>query len=410
VFEVMFFGIGFLAASLVGLVVLPLVHNRAVQLTMKRLAASAPLSMTEVQAEKDQLRAEFAMWTRRLELSVEQMKARTTGWVVELGKKSDAINRLKAELREKTAAISPLEARQKALTDQLRVIKSELTVKTAALREAERILQENQAELVNLAADLNERSGAGHSARVEVTSLRLKVQSLKDQISGYEREARELGDRLARSRKDSAAATVELQEERGKAEKLSNRVSQLKRQLIAQTTEAEVLGRRVQEVTAQTAHQAKMMPELDAETGRLRDKVVEIHNIEAQLRADLAAASGRNKAATENLLKETVIVQDQLNKAKAERTKLQQEIASMKREAEETLAAVRIDNALLRERINDIAADFARLAVALEGPNSPIGVILASEPTASNAANGGRRRAFSGTNGKGDLADRIRAL
>jgi chromosome segregation ATPase len=245
---------------------------------------------------------------------------------------------------------------------------------------------------------------------VEVTSLRLKVQSLKDQISGYEREARELGDRLARSRKDSAAATVELQEERGKAEKLSNRVSQLKRQLIAQTTEAEVLGRRVQEVTAQTAHQAKMMPELDAETGRLRDKVVEIHNIEAQLRADLAAASGRNKAATENLLKETAIVQDQLNKAKAERTKLQQEIASMKREAEETLAAVRIDNALLRERINDIAADFARLAVALEGPNSPIGVILASEPTASNAANGGRRRAFSGTNGKGDLADRIRAL
>jgi chromosome segregation ATPase len=410
VFEVMFFGIGFLAASLVGLVVLPLVHNRAVQLTMKRLAASAPLSMTEVQAEKDQLRAEFAMWTRRLELSVEQMKARTTGWVVELGKKSDAINRLKAELREKTAAISPLEARQKALTDQLRVIKSELTVKTAALREAERILQENQAELVNLAADLNERSGAGHSARVEVTSLRLKVQSLKDQISGYEREARELGDRMARSRKDSAAATVELQEERGKAEKLSNRVSQLKRQLIAQTTEAEVLGRRVQEVTAQTAHQAKMMPELDAETGRLRDKVVEIHNIEAQLRADLAAASGRNKAATENLLKETAIVQDQLNKAKAERTKLQQEIASMKREAEETLAAVRIDNALLRERINDIAADFARLAVALEGPNSPIGVILASEPTASNAANGGRRRAFSGTNGKGDLADRIRAL
>jgi chromosome segregation ATPase len=406
----MFFGIGFLAASLVGLVVLPLVHNRAVQLTMKRLAASAPLSMTEVQAEKDQLRAEFAMSTRRLELSVEQMKARTTGWVVELGKKSDAINRLKAELREKTAAMSPLEARQKALTDQLRVIKSELTVKTAALREAERILQENQAELVNLAADLNERSGAGHSARVEVTSLRLKVQSLKDQISGYERDARELGDRLARSRKDSAAATVELQEERGKAEKLSNRVSQLKRQLIAQTTEAEVLGRRVQEVTAQTAHQAKMMPELDAETGRLRDKVVEIHNIEAQLRADLAAASGRNKAATENLLKETAIVQDQLNKAKAERTKLQQEIASMKREAEETLAAVRIDNALLRERINDIAADFARLAVALEGPNSPIGVILASEPTASNAANGGRRRAFSGTNGKGDLADRIRAL
>ena len=73
---IMFFGIGFLVASLLGLVLIPLVHNRAVRLTMRRLEAATPLSMAEIQADKDQLRAEFAMSTRRLELSVEQMKAR----------------------------------------------------------------------------------------------------------------------------------------------------------------------------------------------------------------------------------------------------------------------------------------------------------------------------------------------
>ena len=71
---IMFFGIGFLVASLFGLVLIPLVHNRAVRLTMRRLEAATPLSMAEIQADKDQLRAEFAMSTRRLELSVEQMK------------------------------------------------------------------------------------------------------------------------------------------------------------------------------------------------------------------------------------------------------------------------------------------------------------------------------------------------
>ena len=67
---IMYFGIGFLFAALIGLVVVPLVHGRAVRLTMRRLEAATPLSMAEIQADKDQLRAEFAMSTRRLEMSV----------------------------------------------------------------------------------------------------------------------------------------------------------------------------------------------------------------------------------------------------------------------------------------------------------------------------------------------------
>ena len=67
----MYFGIGFLVAALLGLLFVPLVHNRAVRLTMKRLEAATPLSIAEIRADKDQLRAEFAMSPRRLEMSVE---------------------------------------------------------------------------------------------------------------------------------------------------------------------------------------------------------------------------------------------------------------------------------------------------------------------------------------------------
>src|SRR2546421_11133427 len=130
----MYFAIGFiLASALVGLVITPLVHGRAVRLTMRRLEAATPLSMAEIQADKDQLRAEFAMSTRRLELSVEQMKAKTTSQLAELGKKREAINRLKVELGEKTAAIFSLEAREKSLKDQLSATESEHSVKIGAL-------------------------------------------------------------------------------------------------------------------------------------------------------------------------------------------------------------------------------------------------------------------------------------
>src|SRR5688500_19305265 len=114
---IMFFGIGFLFAALIGLIIIPLVQARAVRLTMKRLEAATPMSMAEIQADKDQLRAEFAMSTRRLEMSVEQMKAKTTSQLAEIGKKSEAIGRLKMELGEKTAALFSLEAKEKQLTE-----------------------------------------------------------------------------------------------------------------------------------------------------------------------------------------------------------------------------------------------------------------------------------------------------
>jgi uncharacterized membrane protein YccC len=98
----MYFGIGFLVAALLGLLFIPAVHNRAIRLTMKRLEASMPVSITEIRADKDQLRAEFAVSTRRLELKIEKLKAQTTSQLAELGKKTDAINQCKKNWLRKT--------------------------------------------------------------------------------------------------------------------------------------------------------------------------------------------------------------------------------------------------------------------------------------------------------------------
>jgi chromosome segregation ATPase len=409
---IMFFGIGFFVASLVLLVLTPLVHNRAVRLTMKRLEAATPLSMAEIQADKDQLRAEFAMSTRRLEMSVEQMKAKTASQLAELSKKIDAINRLKVELGEKTATIFSLEALQKSLKDQLGATESERSAKIGALREAERMLQDKQAELSKVASDLHRRSSATDSQRVELTALRAQVEALKDRVAGYEREAHELGDRLSRERKEAAAASAELQEERARAEKLSDRVAQLERQLVTQTTEAEVLGRRVQEVEAQIADQIKVLSEREIEIAALRQKITEGQKIEADLRAELSGAAGRSKAASDGLLKEKALLEDQLNQARADRTKLQQEIASMRRDAEQTWAPERAENALLRERLEDVCAEIARLTAALEDSDSPMETMLTTEPPVSSpplAADGDHGPAASGEN-KASLADRVLAL
>src|ERR1700712_4179261 len=221
---IMYLAIGFLVSMLFGLMIVPLVHNRAVRLTTRRLEAATPLSMAEIQADKDQLRAEFAMSARRLEMSVDQLRNKTTSQLAELGKKSDAINRLKIELGEKNATIFALEAREKAIKDQLRATEEEFTTKTQALRAAEQALTDKQSELSKLNTELSDRSLMAESRQVELVAVRAQIDALKNRVGDPEQDFTATQARLEQERRASDAATQELGEARGRVENLSQRV------------------------------------------------------------------------------------------------------------------------------------------------------------------------------------------
>ena len=409
---IMYVGLGFFAASLVALAIIPFVHARAVRLTMRRLEAATPLSMAEIQADKDQLRAEFAMSTRRLEMSVDQLKTKTTSQLAELGKKTDIINRLKIDLGEKTAAIFALEARDKALKDQLHATEEELSAKTGTLREVERVLADKEAALARLGSELDDRSVLFDSQSVEVVALRTQVDALKGQILGLQKGVRDTEDRLSRERLDSEAASRELAEERGQVEKLAQRVAHLERQLAGQVAEAEILSRRLADLEMRLAEQSRMLSEREHERDQLRRAVEAARKIETDLRQELTTTDRRHGDAIEALKTEKSLIETQLDRARDDRAKLQRELAAMKREAEATWAAERVENALLRERINDVAAEVVRLTSVLEGSGSAIDAILAEESVRLQGNGGGKAQAASvgGEEGKGSLADRIRAL
>ncbi|MGA7974367.1 MAG: hypothetical protein WCA36_16330 [Pseudolabrys sp.] len=413
---IMYSGIGFIVAALIGLVIVPLIHNRAVHLTMRRLEAATPLSMAEIQADKDQLRAEFAMSTRRLEMSVEQLKSKSTGQLAELGKKGDAINRLKIELGEKTATIFALEARDKSLRDQLRATEEEVSVKTQTMHDAERTLSDKEAELAKMENELDDRSTFADAQKVEITALKAQIEALKDRLSEAGREVKAVEDRREAERVALHAATKELDEERGKVENLGRRVGELEQQLAAQTTEAEILGRRAHDLEERLTEQSRLLTQTETDLKHTLSDIENARKTESDLRAAIAELDGRTSSATAKLKAEKAELQGELERTRDERDRLSRDLASMKRETEEAWASERVENSLLRERINDVAAEVARLASALEGPDSPIDAILAAETVRDRTAGPvtvaslgevslGQQEA-----GNGNLADRIRAL
>ncbi len=140
---IMYFGIGFLFASLIGLAVIPMIHARAVRLTLRRVENSIPQSMAEIQADKDLLRAEFAMQARRLEIDAEQLKDKSANQLAELGRKNDVINRLKIEHEAQNVEAVALKTEVEALRKELANARGDVHVRAADY-------QRHEPELVSL--------------------------------------------------------------------------------------------------------------------------------------------------------------------------------------------------------------------------------------------------------------------
>src|SRR5258708_1504576 len=310
---IMYLAIGFLVSMLFGLMIVPLVHNRAVRLTTKRLEAATPLSMAEIQADKDQLRAEFAMSARRLEMSVDQLKHKTTSQLAELGKKSDAINRMKLELGEKNATIFSLEARDKAMREQLRATEEEFAAKTGALRTAEQALNDKQNELAKLNGELSDRSMMAESRQVELVAVRAQIDELKNRVGDAEKEFSATQARLQQERTESEKATRELGEARSRVENFGQPVTDLDRQLILQVKEAEMLGNRVNDLEARLTTQGKLLAERDYENKQLRQASEAAERTANELRDEIAAQGGGGKSpAFEQLRTEKAAGEEQL--------------------------------------------------------------------------------------------------
>ena len=122
---IMYFCIGFLSASLIAISITPLIHARAVRLTKRRLENAMPQSMAEIMADKDLQRADFAVSTRRLEITMEKLRESNATQLAEIGRKDDIINRLKIDRQARQVEMLLLQGEMGSLREQLRTANSQ---------------------------------------------------------------------------------------------------------------------------------------------------------------------------------------------------------------------------------------------------------------------------------------------
>lgn len=400
---VMYLAIGFLVAMLLGLMVMPLVHNRAIRLTTKRLEALNPVSMTEIQADRDQLRADFAVNVRRLETSVERYQNTTSQQLAEIGRKSDAVNRLKQAMIEKDGIIAALQTHHNALEQRLLATEEEFALKVGEVRTTEASLHEKESSLARVTAELTDRAIEFDARQIELAALNTQMETLRLRAEDAEQDAAKLRAELKSRGEQSDAAARELEETRARALQAEELASGLDRKLAAQRQEADTLRSRINILEGQISAQDDMLAGHRKENRELLEQIKAEHE---ERRRERAATAGSNTGVTDGDAEAALA--EQLHRVESERDSLKRDLEGLRQTAHAS-ATEQAENALLRERINAIAAEVTRLAITLEGPQSPIEAMLAGDPAGRTATtvNGAPAKSAPST---ASLAERIRAL
>ncbi len=404
---ILYFVLGFLGAALLALMVAPAIWNRAVILTKRRIESSVPLSLNEIQADKDQLRAEFAMSTRRLEMSVEELKNKASTQLIEINRRRDEVNKLDADNKERQAAIKKLEARSLEVTQGL----NEREGKLSALTERHHALQEEHDALLDEVKHLRTTSSDTQQAlktvEIELSASNATVEALKGTVSTYDMSEDDKAKTVANLLDEKTSLNEKLASSKEELKEARERAKTAEQELKAARKSLEKELRAFDKLKGGNAQVDSNVSEL---TSQLIDEKAKTVELEAKLaKYALQTEALLNDASNENVEAIVASLRDEIDEKSSamrnlreENEKMKLELDAIKAGADQDWTDERQEKAYMRERINDLAAQVAAMTSDLEGEGSTVKKILAETTKKADETDI--------ANGKTTLSDRIRAI
>ncbi|MBM3543445.1 MAG: hypothetical protein FJX44_02905 [Alphaproteobacteria bacterium] len=287
---VMFGALGFFLGCLLALMLASPLWNRAVKLTTKKLEATMPMSLTDIQADKDQQRAEYAIAIRKVEVQLEKAKEKATRELIEANKRrveiqvlNNEIAAAKAEIQEKDNANRVL---QQTIKRRLPDLDSRLKAAKNALTELETINSELRNTLASQSDALKIARTTLHTQRVDIDRLRTALEAGGGSMRGsradsrYLAESQRLSAELSRAQEELSHAQVNAHENA----LLRSEMTKLASQILAVTRSQGIHPRAVAEAagvfaeTSRHEREASREPRVETE--------VEIESVRVEMSED----------------------------------------------------------------------------------------------------------------------------
>ena len=350
------FGLGFLSATLIAMLLAPAIHRRIVRYAENRIKATMPISPQEVRAQRDMARAVYAAENARTKQELVQERNRNTSFQLRLDALNDETRRLEAARLELQMRIDQFDVEAADARARLREGDSYIQELKAALLKAEEAEAEAALEQDSLRQQLIRLTSDADNVRVDLSSrdtetenLRLRITALRDERESLRNELREQTT-LARD----AAARLAQEEER--VARLEDR---LNREIADRSDKEEALERRLQEIARLRDKLAgRQGPDLPADRPPAPA-------VAQPLAVEAAEPAAPEPAETDAELADRIaaVAEDARHRA----TALSERLLNGKNT---------VSDEALRQELASIAASMVALTAAGEGKTSPIHAIL----------------------------------
>lgn len=401
--SILFLLLGFLSAVLLALMVAPMVWRRAVLLTQRRIEASVPLSLNELRAEKDQVRAEAAVAIRRLEIKNKTLNETSVAQKSEISKRLEDIRQLNEENDDRAETIAGLEGDIRSLKADIDGLEDKNSDLSSKFSDACDQIEVKIAENDHLARLYDEASLVSSNRQIDLVARDTQIEKLSSDI-----------DALKGRRDESEAQVRELSAELKVSEralqlgekKIDGLEKKLEKMMAALSDSEDKLDRREKEL----ARLKEKIKQTDGTGSDLRERLQESERQRARLQARLSRKSMEDAVTHKDdaeLAQMVVQLEDDKAQLEARLKKIVAENRRLKTESAKDTpvpngadsGAEQRENAELRMQINHLAAEIVNLTALLDGPNSEISEIIRD----GNGRGGAVDRAAS-------IADRVRAL
>nr|WP_236760028.1 hypothetical protein [Agrobacterium tumefaciens] len=384
------FGLGFLTATLLALLIAPAIHRRIVAYTENRIRATMPISPHEVRAQKDMARALYAAENAKVRQELDTEREKNTSLrLANEAASSDAYrlgeqNRsFSLKIEELTLEIGELRAALDASEERAGIIQANLAQQEQAANERASQMSDLTARLTNLTRELDD-------SKILAATRDLEAEQAKQSATRFRKEGetatRELQDVAARNKEAMTAVARE-----------SRKVTRLEEQvatLMAKNADLDTM------LTLRNQEAARLKEQLAATGGRANDMIIRLPNpavpVETAVNpppqpapaAALEVVPVTEEEATSAVAAEEAAISPVEEPAAPASEGLEQEIEDIRNQGTaltERLLNVRGtgNDEPIRREIARIAAEMIALTAAQEGETSPIPGLLAKASKSS---------------------------
>lgn len=178
-----YFALGCIITALFALMFAPVFWRRALRLTRKHLQLQVPLSMQEILAERDQLRAEFAVERLRIEQALEKVQASKAADMAEIGRRSVETTALRDDLSVLRETDQAQRREVDALARQVAEAGAEAAALKTALHDAYLAVERWQQRAHASAAEEDRLGGEVEAHRTTIAGLETRAMGLEMRLT-----------------------------------------------------------------------------------------------------------------------------------------------------------------------------------------------------------------------------------